>query len=57
MSSIKQNITKIRQFFNNHSPERVLTNWTDFQNECDNNRGCLGIFPIESDNCKNILSK
>ena len=49
--------SKIKNFFNDNSSESVLKNWTDFQNECDNNRGCLGLYPRESDKCKNTINK
>tara|TARA_Y100000389_G_scaffold182994_1_gene200062 strand:- start:156 stop:752 length:597 start_codon:yes stop_codon:yes gene_type:complete len=35
--------------------KNILKNWTDYQKECDQNRGCLGLYPLHSDNCKEAI--
>ena len=47
--------SQIKKFFTNKNSEDILKHWTDYQKECDENRGCLGLYPLHSDNCKDTV--
>lgn len=47
--------SQIKKFFTNKKSEDILKHWTDYQKECDENRGCLGLYPLHSDNCKDTV--